>query len=714
MKRSRLAFAATFLALLARPALGDPAPFDLAGPNVRVTVTRKGVTLPIGAVPQLAAGDTLKVEAVLPRDERVHYLMVVAALREPTNPPPDNWFKKSETWKRPGHGGGPIEYTVQTGAEHVVLFLAPATGGDFPTLRKAVQSRPGAFVRASQDLEQASLELRRYDAYLANIRKIAASSPNTLAQTAPIVASSLRVKINEDCLQRDPEFQASCLLDAKQASVLGNGDASGNSSISTAATDLALSLSATPAGGLGYFSPYISAIHEIIGIFGAMRTAKYQYIPALGVSDRDTMALALNTPPSFANPKSVLMAAMPEVKLADPPALGTRPSDDAPCLGNSALLPVTIGPLFYATDFAHDLALQVHLPKGGQLDLPLTPDVARGGLVISAPASLPAGLSGQLSATVHGMWGFQHIVGPEVTLETAGNWHWKQADVGNDEGSLLLTGAPASCITAVSATSDKGREQPLSWKILHPNVIAVSLPPSGPGSQQLPIEIAGPAATTASRVTVTLPSMTALPIVQVVAHDSEPPPAGGASPLAIVLDSPDEISAETRLNFTLKASGPLHFTSHEAVEISAGESGGSASLTIGNGLTLVDPETMIASLTPAQAMGASAFGPLRARLVRGAALGDWLSLGTLVRLPKLTSLTCTSNPASKCTLSGDRLYLLGSVSSAQDFDGSTSVPNGYPGFMLTISHPAEGKLFVRLHDAPEMINHVHITSVATK
>ncbi len=32
------------------------------------------------------------------------------------------------------------------------MFLAPETGGDFKTLKSAVRGRPGAFVRASQDL----------------------------------------------------------------------------------------------------------------------------------------------------------------------------------------------------------------------------------------------------------------------------------------------------------------------------------------------------------------------------------------------------------------------------------------------------------------------------------------------------------------------------------------------------------------------------------
>ena len=140
--------------LLAGPVWADPAPFDLVGPKLQVSVTRHGVTLPIASVPQMSAGDKVTVEAVLPASETAHYMLVAGFLRDPTNPPPDAWFAKSETWKRAGRGGGAIALTVPADAQHLALFLAPATGGDFLTLRKAVKSRPGAVVRAAQDLER--------------------------------------------------------------------------------------------------------------------------------------------------------------------------------------------------------------------------------------------------------------------------------------------------------------------------------------------------------------------------------------------------------------------------------------------------------------------------------------------------------------------------------------------------------------------------------
>lgn len=226
-------------------AQADPAPFDLSGPDLKIAVTRHGVTLPISAVPQLAAGDKVTIEALLPSDETAQYLLVATSLRDPTNPPPDRWFARSETWKRAGRGGGPIQLTIPADAQHLVVFLAPATRGDFSTLRDAVKGRPGAFVRAAQDLEQASLDRGRYDAYLAAIRKVAVSAPETLARVAPVIASSLKIKINEDCLQRQADLQAACLLDTKQSVVLANDDSAATNPLVGAATDLATSFSST-------------------------------------------------------------------------------------------------------------------------------------------------------------------------------------------------------------------------------------------------------------------------------------------------------------------------------------------------------------------------------------------------------------------------------------------------------------------------------------
>ena len=73
-----------------------------------------------------------------------------------------------------------ILLTVPDGAQQVLLFLAPETGGDFSTLRNAVKGRPGAFVRAAQDLHEASLDRARLDTYLGGVKTVDSADPKVI------------------------------------------------------------------------------------------------------------------------------------------------------------------------------------------------------------------------------------------------------------------------------------------------------------------------------------------------------------------------------------------------------------------------------------------------------------------------------------------------------------------------------------------------------
>lgn len=70
-----------------------PAPFDLKGPSLEVTVARGDTTLPIARVPHLAERDKLSIKADFPQTQSEHYLLIVSFLRGPTNPPPKNWYE---------------------------------------------------------------------------------------------------------------------------------------------------------------------------------------------------------------------------------------------------------------------------------------------------------------------------------------------------------------------------------------------------------------------------------------------------------------------------------------------------------------------------------------------------------------------------------------------------------------------------------------------
>ena len=88
--------------LLALPgfARGDTPGFDLSGPRIDVRVTRGGKSLPISQVPNLQPGDRLWLHPEIPQGQSVHYLLIAAFLRGSTNPPPESWFTKVETWSK--------------------------------------------------------------------------------------------------------------------------------------------------------------------------------------------------------------------------------------------------------------------------------------------------------------------------------------------------------------------------------------------------------------------------------------------------------------------------------------------------------------------------------------------------------------------------------------------------------------------------------------
>ncbi len=110
-----------------------------------------------------------------------------------------------------------LTLSVPADAQQVLVFLAPETGGDLRTLVSAVRGRPGAFVRSSQDLNQASLDRARLEKYLAAIRSMNEKDPSRLKEVAPLLARSLAIKMDDKCLDRSALLQAPCLTQGQSA-----------------------------------------------------------------------------------------------------------------------------------------------------------------------------------------------------------------------------------------------------------------------------------------------------------------------------------------------------------------------------------------------------------------------------------------------------------------------------------------------------------------
>jgi hypothetical protein len=501
LRRFVFSVAAVCLCVSSAVAFGDAATFDLNGPNLEVKVTRGGKTLPITEVPNLAVGDKLWIHPDFPEDQAVHYLLVAAFLQGSTNTPPEKWFYKAETWDRKFDEKG-LTITVPKNAQQVLLFLAPATGGDFRTLMGAVRGRPGAFVRASQDLNQASLDRSRLDKYLKAVRKINGADPEELKKVSPLLARSLDIKIDPDCLSRDLEEIAPCLTDKEDSLVLNDGHSTSivDALTSGPAGDLALEASSTPQAGYGFYSPYIASAMDIARILDSLHTAEYQYIPALAEQQGDGLALKLNTPPSFHNPKSVLVIALPAIEAAQPPPLHPVDEKQVYCAQNTTLaLPVDGAPLVFSTNYARDLMLHLEASNGKAVNLPLKPDAVKGGLTVDTKPLAGTVIGTDVKASIRGYWGFEPFTGPVVHLQGAHEQTWKIAEadenslvVGRDD-TLHLEADDASCVDGIQFRNADGKEVKADWKLVKPDQVEVTLPlkDAQPGAMTLMVKQAG-------------------------------------------------------------------------------------------------------------------------------------------------------------------------------------------------------------------------------
>ena len=789
---------ALILAILAAAAAeAGPAPFDLAGPLLDVKITRGTQTLPASEVPNLVAGDRIWIKADLPPSQSTHYLMVTAFLSGSTNPPPPSWFFPCKTWTGKCAEDG-LTVVVPEGAQQVLVFLAPQTGGDFKTLVNTVQGRPGAFVRTSQDLNQAALDRSRLERYLAAVRALSDADPAKLAESAPLLARSLAIKVDEKCLDRVPALQAPCLSQGQETLILNDGH---STSIVEALTsgpggDLAMEASYTPQLSYGYYSPYIASVLDIAKIFDSFRTAQYQYIPALATPRGDKLALALNTAPSFHNPQSVLVVALPAVEQPQLPPLHAVNPKEIYCAGKTALvLPVDGAPLVFSTAYAHGLTLSLTGKDGKSIDLPATADAVQGGYVVDTTALHSVSMGDSVHASLLGFWGFERYRGPSFVLMNALSKTWELA--AGDEDALVvgrqdtvhLRADSVSCVDGIMLKDPAGKQLKAEWKNVKPNELEVKLPlqEASPGAMTLlvsqygvsepqPIAIqtfseaghfdgfvmhagdsqgvlkgsrldqvanlsirnlvfvAGELTRSAGdelpmvaqdsqaaaslkpergiAAKVTLKDGRVLPLigtvdsprprVTLIGQSVQPSPSSRES--NIQLTDQGELPQDAILTFAVRAQMPAIFARDETIEVAGADESWSTVLSFGNGgLTLENGQVAVATFNPAKAFGASAFGPLRFRVVAKAIPGDWQPLGNLVRLPILKDLAC-STPELACKLSGTNLYLVDSLSNDREFAHPVQVPDGFLGAALPVPHPTGGALYVRLRDDPSVIN----------
>ncbi|HEX5285230.1 MAG TPA: hypothetical protein VFW30_13995 [Bryocella sp.] len=504
-----------------RSSFAVDARFDLVGPRINVRVTRKGITLPISEVPNLQPGDRIWLHPDLPPTQSVKYLLICAFLRGTTNPPPEEWFHRIETWQKDVREEG-VFVTVPKEAQQAVLFLAPETGGDFSTLKSAVRGRPGIFVRASQDLAEAGFEQSRIERYLADIRRAPPGDTAALQKHSDLLARTLALKPNETCFQQPLDIQFTCLTQTGSQTLLddGHGNSIAAALSSGPNSEFIAAASYTGLGGGGLYSAYVGAVVDLVRVMANLHTAQYQYIPAIAFPQNDAMNLRLNTPPSFHNPKSVLVIGLPAVQSShSPPLRPTDPNHVACLIQPSVTLPIEGAPLVFSTSLAHDLVLHLNTPPGApaEPDIPLVADAYHGGLVLQrAPehhvpihdvlrdeksaAAKPGAKSSkppkpqpepiQLTGTIQGQWGFDAFTGPTLPLQQlpGGDWQIANGDASDDSNliagkaaQLLITSTGSACVHTITA-EPRGSDAPLKIAFKpaptpdQPNLLALTLP----------------------------------------------------------------------------------------------------------------------------------------------------------------------------------------------------------------------------------------------
>jgi hypothetical protein len=249
------------------------------------------------------------------------------------------------------------------------------------------------------------------------------------------------------------------------------------------ASDLVMAASTTPQANYGYYSPYLASLLDLGRLFDSFRLANYQYIPALATAVGNQLTLTLNTPPSFHDPKSVLVSALPAIEEALPPPLHAVSPKDIYCARrNSLVLPVEGAPLVFATEYAHNTFLRVSAKNGEVIDLPATADATQGGFVVDTSPLASASLEDRFKGSLHGYWGFEKFDGPGFQLVNTHSQSWAPASpddasliVGRDNTIHLQAGS-AACIDRIMAKDPSGKELRVEWSPVKANEIEVNLP----------------------------------------------------------------------------------------------------------------------------------------------------------------------------------------------------------------------------------------------
>ena len=542
-------FGILVLLLTTLVAQAAPSPFDLVGPRLDVAVTRGGSTLPLEWVPNLAEGDRIAIKLDLPEGQHDRFRLVAGFLRGAVDRPPDTWFHDAVSGKAKGSD---LSLVVPKGAQQLVLFVLPEGGAGKNAIVSAVRKQPGAFVRAVQDLNQASLDRARLDTFLDLLFRAGQQDPASVNATSQVLTRSLAVKLRAECLQQPAELQAACLTGDRETLLFADTHSSALADTLTGApVDLAFQLSSTPQAGYGSYSSYIGVVRDIFRLFGAFQSSQLQFVPALARMGDSRITLLLNTPLSFAKPASVMVIGLPAIEAAKPPPLQAAAGMPLLCATPNAVLPVEGAPLVYATRYAHEMMVRVAPDGSAPFDIPVHADARRGGFVLDR--ELPdQPLGAIIDAQLGGTWGFTRFEGPRFQLSNPRINRWSAAPkaslVVGRGNTVTLTGDGAGCVEAVTMRRGYDPAQALSWKPDGPQTIVVDVPLDKAAPAPVTLTIAG--AARAKPVIVTLPALQEVGRIDGITY------AAGDDTAVLAGTRLDQVR-EVRIGATVWRPGPL-------------------------------------------------------------------------------------------------------------------------------------------------------------
>ena len=402
-------------------------------------------------------------------------------------------------------------------------------------------------------MNEASFEQSRIERYVQALQMVQPNSPAELLDHSRKLAATLNLKPDDECFKRPAAEQVACLRQTGVSLLLDDGHGQSlTQTITTGDTsNLIGAMQGTPVvanTGAAAYSAYVGTVLDLVRLMTGLHTPHFQYIPAIAFPNDDALNLRLNAAPSFHNPKSVIVIALPAIQKAVPPPLQLQDPAHVSCLLQPTMvLPLNGAPLVFATGFAHDLVLHLDQPMAdGRTDLPLVPDAFNGGLVVAgkedrkpltaaappaygevksttdvAPAAkttrstpaapVTASTQGamEIRGTVRGFWGFDRFEGPTVPLQARVGTDWSAAPrtelFAGRTNTLVLRSTGTGCTEQVLLMGENGT-RPLDWHTARdgtPNALSVKLPleKAAPGGLTLQVKQYGE--TAVQRVQVT-------------------------------------------------------------------------------------------------------------------------------------------------------------------------------------------------------------------